>query len=95
MIDSYDDLLEYYDELFPVEKKRIDFIESLAALKSGGSESRPLRVLDIGCATGSTALHLARRGMDLVGIDCNETMIQSANRRTHDPKSNARFFCMD
>ena len=76
MKNSYDDLLEYYDELFPVEKKRIDFIESLSGLKS-------LRVLDMGCATGATALYLARRGMDLVGIDCNETMIQSANRRNH------------
>jgi SAM-dependent methyltransferase len=33
--------------------------------------------------------------MDLVGIDANETMIRSANRRNHEPKSNARFFCMD
>jgi SAM-dependent methyltransferase len=33
--------------------------------------------------------------MDLVGIDAREAMIRSANRRNHEPKSNARFFCMD
>jgi SAM-dependent methyltransferase len=40
-------------------------------------------------------MSLARQGMDLVGIDANEAMIRSANRRNHEPKSNARFFCMD
>jgi SAM-dependent methyltransferase len=33
--------------------------------------------------------------MDLVGIDANEGLIRSAIRRNHEPKSNARFFCMD
>jgi SAM-dependent methyltransferase len=94
-INSYHDLLEYYDELFPVEQKRIDFIESLTKKSNPPHEIRPLRVLEIGCATGTTALSLAQRGMDLVGIDRNEAMIQSANRRNREPKSNARFFCMD
>ncbi|AEF84223.1 putative methyltransferase type 11 [Treponema primitia ZAS-2] len=92
MKNRYEDLLEYYDELFPVEKKRMEFIEFLT---KNLDPSRPFRVLDIGCATGTTALYLARQGMDLVGIDVNETMIQSANRRNREPKSNARFFCMD
>jgi SAM-dependent methyltransferase len=93
MKNKYDDLLEYYDELFPVEKNRIDFIESLRK-DTSQSDSRSFRILDVGCATGTTALYLAQRGM-VVGIDHNETMVQSATRRNHEPKSNARFFCMD
>jgi 2-polyprenyl-3-methyl-5-hydroxy-6-metoxy-1,4-benzoquinol methylase len=94
----YDGLLEYYDELFPVDQKGIDFILSLAENYKTGDQaagSRPPRILEIGCAAGITALSLARQGMDLVGIDANEAMIRSANRRNHEPKSNARFFCMD
>jgi SAM-dependent methyltransferase len=96
----YDGLLEYYDELFPVDPKCAAFILSLAEnYKRGGQNAdpcfRPPRLLEIGCAAGITALYLARHGMDLVGIDANEVMIRSANRRNHEPKSNARFFCMD
>jgi 2-polyprenyl-3-methyl-5-hydroxy-6-metoxy-1,4-benzoquinol methylase len=98
MKNIYDGLLEYYDELFPGDEKCLNFILSQAEnYKTGGQAAgfRPPRILEIGCAAGITALSLARQGMDLVGIDANETMIQSANRRNHEPKSNARFFCMD
>jgi 2-polyprenyl-3-methyl-5-hydroxy-6-metoxy-1,4-benzoquinol methylase len=98
MRNIYDGLLEYYDELFPVDQRRLNFILSQAEnYKNRGQAAglRPPRILEIGCAAGITAMSLARQGMDLVGIDANETMIRSANRRNHEPKSNARFFCMD
>jgi len=47
----YNNLLEYYDELFPVEEKKIDFIHQ-ELLRSWTSSGLP-RVLDVGCATGS------------------------------------------
>lgn len=92
----YSNLLEYYDELFPVEQNRLDFIESIAVkrLKASGSGG-PARILDLGCATGTTDIQLMRRGMDITGIDNNDLMIQSANRRNPEPKTNARFFLMD
>ncbi|MDR2029296.1 MAG: class I SAM-dependent methyltransferase [Treponema sp.] len=100
MKNTYDGLLEYYDELFPLDQKCTDFILSQAENyknreQAAGPCPRPPRILEIGCAAGITALFLARQGMDLVGIDANEAMIRSANRRNHEPKSNARFFCMD
>lgn len=92
----YSNLLEYYDELFPVEKTRLDFIESTAAHYQKEKGVRNIvKVLDLGCATGTTAIQLMRRGMDLVGIDNNDQMIQSASRRNPEPKTNARFFLMD
>ena len=92
----YSSLLEYYDELFPVEKSRLDFIESIAAeYKKEKGLTNPVKILDLGCATGMTSIQLMRRGMDLVGIDNNDQMIQSASRRNPEPKTNARFFLMD
>jgi ubiquinone/menaquinone biosynthesis C-methylase UbiE len=39
------------------------------------------RVLDLGCGTGDDALHLAERGVDVVGIDAAEKMIDVAVSR--------------
>jgi ubiquinone/menaquinone biosynthesis C-methylase UbiE len=38
--------------------------------------SRPLRVLDVGCAIGSHAIELARRGHETWGIDALQAMIE-------------------
>lgn len=97
MENLYDNLLEYYDELFPVETARVSFIEDLAhktLTQKPDAEAR-VKVLDVGCATGTFALALMRLGMDVTGIDLNSAMIQSACRRNPEPRTNARFFCMD
>ena len=93
----YDNLLEYYDEIFPVEQERISFMEELARRVRPANADRNYRttVLEVGCATGTFAIALMRRGMDVTGIDLNPSMIQSACRRNPEPRTNARFFCMN
>ncbi|MDL2229287.1 class I SAM-dependent methyltransferase [Treponema sp. OttesenSCG-928-L16] len=92
----YDSLLEYYEEFFPVEQSRIDFIGASAdELRKRSGSSGLIHVLDIGCATGSTIFRLTPLGMDLTGIDSNETMIRCAARRNHEWRSTTRFFHMD
>jgi len=93
----YDNLLEYFDDLFPMSTDRINFIQdhiTSSALFSGKTK-RGAKVLDIGCATGSTSLVLMRQGMDVTGVDINAEMIRSACRRNPEPKTNARFLRMD
>jgi ubiquinone/menaquinone biosynthesis C-methylase UbiE len=41
----------------------------------------PLRVLDLGCGDGTTALPLARLGADVVGIDIARNLVEAGNRR--------------
>ncbi|MFD2472254.1 class I SAM-dependent methyltransferase [Amycolatopsis silviterrae] len=38
-------------------------------------------VLDAGCGTGENALHLAERGLSIVGIDVAETAVAQANEK--------------
>jgi SAM-dependent methyltransferase len=48
-----------------------DFVESLG----------PASVLDAGCGTGRVAIELARRGMDVVGVDLDASMLAVASRK--------------
>ena len=41
----------------------------------------PTSVLDAGCGTGRIARELARRGVDVVGVDLDETMLSTARRK--------------
>jgi 2-polyprenyl-3-methyl-5-hydroxy-6-metoxy-1,4-benzoquinol methylase len=40
----------------------------------------PASVLDAGCGTGRVAIELARRGIEVVGIDADASMIDTARR---------------
>ena len=44
----------------------------------------PISVLDAGCGTGRVAIELARRGIDVVGVDADASMIDTARRRAPD-----------
>ena len=41
----------------------------------------PASVLDAGCGTGRVAIELARRGISVVGVDADHSMIDTARRR--------------
>jgi trans-aconitate methyltransferase len=44
----------------------------------------PTSVLDAGCGTGRVARELARRGVDVEGVDIDEEMLQTARRKAPD-----------
>jgi len=41
----------------------------------------PYRVLDAGCGTGRTAIELARRGFEIVGVDLDDVMLTQARAK--------------
>lgn len=45
------------------------------------ASTQPYRVLDAGCGTGRTAIELARRGIEIVGIDLDEVMLSQARKK--------------
>lgn len=42
---------------------------------------QPGSVLDAGCGTGRVAIELARRGVEVVGVDVDDTMLDTARRQ--------------
>ncbi|MGE5326864.1 MAG: class I SAM-dependent methyltransferase [Deltaproteobacteria bacterium] len=65
-----------------------DFTEIAAFMRQSGEElveslgvQPPLRVLDLGCGDGTTALPLARSGADVVGVDIARNLVEAGNAR--------------
>jgi SAM-dependent methyltransferase len=44
----------------------------------------PVSALDAGCGTGRVAIELARRGVDVVGVDADPEMVDAARRKAPD-----------
>jgi ubiquinone/menaquinone biosynthesis C-methylase UbiE len=51
-----------------------------------------LKVLDLGCGDGTTALPAARRGADVLGVDIARNLVEAGNRRAREQGlTNLRF----
>jgi ubiquinone/menaquinone biosynthesis C-methylase UbiE len=55
--------------------------ESGEALVRGLGIKKGLRVLDLGCGDGTTALPAARLGADVLGVDIARNLVEAGNRR--------------
>lgn len=65
-----------------------DFTEIAAFMRQSGEAlvqsmaiHPPLRVLDLGCGDGNTAVPLARAGADVLGIDIARNLVEAGNKR--------------
>lgn len=65
-----------------------DFTEIAAFMRQSGEvfvtslgETKMLRVLDLGCGDGTTAIPLARSGAEVVGIDIARNLVDAGNKR--------------
>jgi SAM-dependent methyltransferase len=55
--------------------------ESGEALVKSFGITTPMRIVDVGCGDGTTALPLARLGADVVGIDIAKNLVDAGNKR--------------
>src|SRR5688500_4811140 len=54
--------------------------------------SKGLKVLDLGCGDGTTAIPAAQRGADLLGVDIASNLVAAGNRRVAElGLANCRF----
>ena len=65
-----------------------DFTEIAAFMRQSGEAvveslgiTPPLRVLDLGCGDGTTAVPLARTGAEVTGIDIARNLVEAGNKR--------------
>ena len=76
-----------------------DFTRIAASMRESGEAlvnrldiTAGLRVLDLGCGDGTTALPIARLGADVAGVDISRNLVEAGNRRAQDAGlTNCRF----
>src|SRR6476660_5393310 len=62
------------------------------ALVKGLGITKGLKVLDLGCGDGTTALPEARLGADVLGVDIATNLVEAGNRRAKEQRlSNCKF----
>ena len=69
----YTEFAPHYERIFPFRPVTAEFLQS--RLPDRG------RVLDLGCANGHYAGHLAAQGLEAIGVDLDEGMITAARER--------------
>jgi cyclopropane fatty-acyl-phospholipid synthase-like methyltransferase len=65
-----------------------DFTRIAASMREGGEAlvgtlgiKKGMKVLDLGCGDGTTALPEARRGAEVLGVDIAASLVAAARRR--------------
>ncbi len=87
-MDYLNNIIEYYDELYPITESQKKLFADLI------QDKMPAHILRIGCGSGLFEHYLARLGHDVTGIDTSKEMLESANRRRRMPNTAIRFFQM-
>src|SRR5436190_17291687 len=66
--------------------------ESGVAFVDGLRITKGLKVLDLGCGDGTTALPAARMGADVLGVDIARNLVEAGNKRAREEGlTNCRF----
>jgi ubiquinone/menaquinone biosynthesis C-methylase UbiE len=66
--------------------------ESGEALVKGFGVTKGMKVLDLGCGDGTTALPEARLGAEVLGVDIARNLVEAANKRAQaEGLTNCRF----
>ncbi|MEQ1895427.1 MAG: class I SAM-dependent methyltransferase, partial [Planctomycetota bacterium] len=66
--------------------------ESGEALAKGFGTAKGLKVLDLGCGDGTTALPQAKLGAEVLGVDIARNLVDAGNRRAKEQGlANLRF----
>src|SRR4030088_2450060 len=76
-----------------------DFTRIAASMRQSGESlvkglgiTRGMRVLDLGCGDGTTALPEARLGADVLGVDIAKNLVEAGNKRAQSERlPNCRF----
>jgi len=67
----YEQISKYYDYIFPVGERQLDFIKNAAG-------EPPKRILDVACGSGGYSVELAKSGYMAAATDVDSSMVELA-----------------
>ncbi|WP_078578156.1 class I SAM-dependent methyltransferase [Salipaludibacillus agaradhaerens] len=74
MMDFYERLSKYYDDIFQTKEKAITFIEDVISSKGG-------KLLDLAAGTGAEAVALAKKGYEVTAVDLSPLMVEKMQEK--------------
>ncbi len=88
-MESIKNLVEYYDELYPVTLAQQTFYETLTK-----NFPHPAKLLSIGCGTGVLCHRLAKDAVDVTGLETQRDLLESATLKYRNQLMSLRYFQM-
>lgn len=87
---------DFYDKLFAEKPENEHITAGYEELHDLAFAQKPRGiVLDLGCGTGGHAIHLARRGFDVIAVDLTLGGVKGARERLRREGFKGRFFVAD
>jgi len=74
-MEFYSEFSKNYDKIFPLNSKKLKLIDN--TFKDLKEKRENIKLLDVGCGTGSYALALAEKGYEVQAVDLDAEMILS------------------
>ena len=89
-MDFYSEFSKNYDKIFPLNSKKLNLIDN--TFKGLKEKKKEIKLLDVGCGTGSYALKLAEKGYQVKAIDLDAEMISLAESKMKDARVEVDFY---
>ena len=75
----YSEFSKNYDKIFPLNKNKLELLDK--SFKNLNNDRKDIKLLDVGCGTGSYACALAKKGYKLKAVDIDTEMISLAESK--------------
>lgn len=89
-MDFYSEFSKNYDKIFPLNSKKLNLIDN--TFKDLKEERKEVKLLDVGCGTGSYAAALAEKGYQVKAIDLDAEMIALAESKIKKARVEVDFY---
>ncbi|TDO73045.1 methyltransferase family protein [Halanaerobium saccharolyticum] len=89
-MEFYSEFSKNYDKIFPLNSNKLELIDN--TFKDLKEKRKNIKLLDVGCGTGSYALALAEKGYQVKAIDLDAEMISLAESKMEKVKADVDFY---
>jgi len=89
-MEFYSEFSKNYDKIFPLNDKKLELIDNtFNDLKENRDD---IKLLDVGCGTGTYSIALAEKGYQLQAVDMDAEMISIAESKMEAARVNVDFY---
>lgn len=91
------DAYECFASVYDLFMEQVEYDQWLAHIFSLWDKLgvKPQKIIDLGCGTGSILLPLAKRGMDVIGVDLSPEMLTETEHKARAEGLSVRLVCQD